>query len=115
MSKSVITTLSITASGDGISAFTYSDGGFTNSSVTGGIMASQTLSAGANTMTPPSWALRCTIVPSSSSTNAKTLKGVAGDTGIPLAVAETTKIALASAASFVINSTGTEVITVYWT
>lgn len=115
MSKSVITTLSVSASGDGISAFTYSDGGFTNAAATGGIMQSVSLTAGANTLTPPSWALRALIVPASSSTNAKTLKGVSGDTGIPLAVAETSKIALASAASFVVNSTGTEVITVYWT
>lgn len=115
MSKTVITTLSISASGDGISAFSYSDGGATNASVTGGIMQSVSLTAGANTLTPPSWALRAIIVPASSSTNAKTLKGVSGDTGIPLAVAEATKIALASASSFVINSTGSENITVYWT
>ena len=61
MSKTVITTLSISASGDGISAFSYSDGGATNASVTGGIMQSVSLTSGANTLTPPSWALRAII------------------------------------------------------
>jgi hypothetical protein len=112
VSKSTVTGLSITATGDGITTFAYQD----QFSGTGGFAAqSVALIAGANTITPPSWALRATIVPASGSSNAKTLKGVSGDTGIPLATAESTKIALSSASSFVINSTGSETITVYWT
>ena len=113
MSKTAIVGVTLSVSGDGVSAFNWS-GSATNSSVTGGFAQTVALTAGNNTITPPSWALRAILSPSSTSTNGKTLKGVAGDTGIALAVAEDTKIALASAASFVVNSVGSETITVYW-
>jgi hypothetical protein len=43
-----------------------------------------TLASGANTITVPSWALYCVMVPSPLNDIALTLKGVSGDTGIPV-------------------------------
>jgi hypothetical protein len=43
-----------------------------------------TLASGANTITVPSWAVGCIINPSVTNTTGMTLKGVTGDTGVPL-------------------------------
>jgi|SRR3990167_1221050 len=64
-----------------------------------------TLSSGANTITPPSSARACTIIPPSSNTTLITLKGVAGDTGIVLHLTDPTSIAINSASStFVLSA-----------
>jgi hypothetical protein len=69
------------------------------------------LSNGNNTVTPPSGATGFTLGPG---TAAKTLKGIAGDTGVPLSVTGPTTVFLASASAFVINSTGGETISIFW-
>jgi hypothetical protein len=67
---------------------------------------------GANTLTPPTGALYCLIIPPAGSVITKTLKG---DTGISLALAAATFLALASgAAAFVLTTNGIETIEVYW-
>ncbi len=55
-----------------------------------------TLAAGANTITPPVGFKACTIIPPSGNTNLITLKGVTGDTGVPLHKTDPTSIGLDS-------------------
>jgi hypothetical protein len=53
-----------------------------------------TLSSGANTITVPTGAAACTIIPPSTNTNSITLKGVTGDTGVSLHLTDPTTVAL---------------------
>ncbi len=65
----------------------------------------QILASGANTITVPSWAVGCLIIPNSGNATALTLKGVTGDTGVPLS--ETTPTLLnftTPPASFVLTA-----------
>lgn len=66
------------------------------------------LSAGANTITVPTGgatAVGVTIVPPAGNTSLITLKGIAGDTGVPLHKTDPTSIALdATCATFVLNA-----------
>jgi len=73
------------------------------------------LSAGANTITPAAGSRMAILVPPSGSTNGKTLKGITGDTGVPLDAAAVACIPLpAGPGTFVITSIGTENLTIYW-
>lgn len=70
------------------------------------------LAAGANTITLPTGGtapLGATIIPPAGNTQALTLKGVGGDTGIPIHKTDPTSISFDSSAppaSFVINAAG---------
>jgi hypothetical protein len=61
---------------------------------------------GANTITVPSWATGCIINPNSANAVAMTLKGVTGDTGIPLDLTSPSLLNFPAAppASFVLTS-----------
>lgn len=68
------------------------------------------LASGANTITAPvsAVATRCTIVPPAGNTLLITLKGVAGDTGVPLHKTDPTSFAVDSTlVSFVLNAANT--------
>lgn len=69
-----------------------------------------TLTTGANTITPPtggSTVVACTIIPPAGNTQLITLKGVSGDTGIPLHKTDPTTIAVdTTMSSFVLNAAG---------
>ena len=78
-----------------------------------------TLASGANTITPPSGGTApsgVTIVPPSGNTNAITLKGVTGDTGISLHLTNPTHIGLGSTtATFVLTvATTTSGVRLIW-
>lgn len=64
------------------------------------------LASGANTISIPSWAVVCLIVPPVANAIAITLKGSSGDTGLPLDPAMPTLWNLASSppANFVLNA-----------
>lgn len=65
------------------------------------------LSSGNNTITVPSGSTGVTIIPPSNNSTSMILKGVAGDTGINLALTSPTSIGLATGvASFVITTGG---------
>ncbi len=70
----------------GLNVGSYTVGPFTIATNASGNTATTalTLASGANTITVPSWASCCIIAPNSSNAVALTLKGVSGDTGIPL-------------------------------
>jgi hypothetical protein len=72
------------------------------------------LSSGANTITPPTGATACTIIPNNDNTVALTLKGVAGDTGIALALTSPTSIGLAGVSTFVINAASAVTVRLIW-
>lgn len=73
-------------------------------SATPGQMDSPTLSSGNNTITPPTGAQAVTIVMPSGNTTLVTLKGVNGDTGIPLHLTDPTSIALHTTSTFVLSA-----------
>lgn len=79
-----------------------------------GSVESYLLSSGANTITPPSGAKACTIIPPSGNTVALTIKGVAGDTGIVIHLTDPTSIALNSTATFVINAASGVTVRLVW-
>jgi hypothetical protein len=54
------------------------------------------LASGANTITVPTWALFCLIQPASNNTVGLTLKGVTGDTGVPLSLTNPTLLSFAA-------------------
>jgi len=54
----------------------------------------KTLSSGANTITVPTGATACTIIPPAGNTTSITLKGVTGDTGIRIHDTDPTSIAI---------------------
>ena len=73
------------------------------------------LASGPNTLTPPAGASALILVPPQNSTVAKTLKGVTGDTGVPLSPNAPAVIPLpAGAGALVLNAAAIETVTVYW-
>lgn len=67
------------------------------------------LANGDNSFTPPSGASTMLIIFPSTNTNAKTLKGVTGDTGIPLFPGGTNFLNIpVGAGAFILNSTGAD-------
>lgn len=75
-----------------------------------------TLAAGFNSIAVPAAALGVVIVPPPGSANTKTLKGVTGDTGIPIDPAHTTTLTFTAAqnAAIGITSGGVEILTLLW-
>lgn len=86
-----------------------------------GSVTLHTLSAGDNTITVPTTGTvtvkGATIIPPAGNTQAITLKGVGGDTGIPLSKTDPTSIAFETApVNFVLNAGGTiNVLRIMWT
>jgi hypothetical protein len=73
------------------------------------------LASGANTLTPPTGTLYCVIVPPAASAVTKTVKGVTGDTGLPISMINPTLLSLvATPAAFVLTASAIETIEVYW-
>lgn len=66
------------------------------------------LALGANTITPPTGGgttpVGVLIIPPSTNTNALTLKGIAGDTGVPISKTDFTYLSLGATGTFVINA-----------
>ncbi len=113
MAKLVSGTATIQVSGDGI---------MTNFTVTLPTNAASpfehlpvaTTAAYAALPTPPTGTSFVVIIPPSGSVLAKTLKGVTGDTGIPLSASQPSIIALAGVSVFGILATGVETLDVYY-
>lgn len=73
------------------------------------------LSAGDNTVTPPTGCLTAIIVPPTNSGVAKTLKNTGSDQGLPISPSAPTVLALPTGAgAFIINAGGPETILVNW-
>jgi hypothetical protein len=116
MAKTNTTTISIGIQGDGFAGST--NGTYSNSQSNGAGLAptSVVTSAGSVTVTIPATALGYTIVPPPGSAVTKTIKGVAGDTGLNMAPALPMSVPLTAAlqASFVITASGIETVLVFW-
>lgn len=69
---------------------------------------------GANTLTPPTGATFLLIVPPATSTVTKTLKGISGDTGVPVSPSQIIFLALANTNPLVLTTNNTETIDLYW-
>jgi hypothetical protein len=76
-----------------------------------------TLTTGTTTVTVPSNAVACTIVPPAGNTNSITLKGVTGDTGIRIHNTDPTSLAFHSTVSaFALTvATTTTGVRLHWT
>ena len=73
---------------------------------------------GANTVSVPATAKGFVLIPPTSSSNAKTLKGIAADTGVPMGRAAPTAYSfdetVAPPGTIVINSAGSETVDMLW-
>jgi hypothetical protein len=73
------------------------------------------LSAGANTITPPSGARAVTIIPPIANTVLLTLKGVTGDTGVVLHLTDPTSVGLNSyATTFCLTAVSSVTVRLVW-
>lgn len=70
---------------------------------------------GFTAITPPAAATAALIIPPSANTNAITLKGVTGDTGIPISKTQPTLLTLVAGSTFGLTiATGATVITIVY-
>lgn len=71
---------------------------------------------GANTLTPPTTGtLFLIIIPPTGSSITKTLKGVTGDTGVPLSLTNWSLISLAATpGALVLTTNGVETLDIWW-
>lgn len=112
MSKQATATISVNVTGDGLN-FTDTDSP-TNAS-SGVAPTSATLAAGFNAIPVPSGVTRVKIKPPPSSAVALTLKGVTGDTGIPISPAEPSYLSLPTGATtFGITAGGAVTLLLAW-
>lgn len=117
MAKTVTTTTTISISGDNFVGATsgplFSE---TVTNTTGNVPGSFTLAAGFNSIPIPASAVGVIIVPPPGSAITKTLKGITGDTGIPIDPANSTRLKFTAGqnATFGITSSGIEVLGLLW-
>jgi hypothetical protein len=85
-----------------------------DNAVSPGEIVIQTLASGANTITPPSVSgiviTALTIIPPAGNTNIITLKGLTGDTGIPLHLTDPTSIALSTGFSSLVLAAASTIV-----
>lgn len=114
MAKTATLSTTVTVTGDAMVA-----GTFTPTNIAANINAPpptlQQLSAGNNTVTVPTGFTvnGCMVIPPSGSSNSKTYRGIAGDTGFT-GTSQQVLVPLTSMANFVINSTGSETVQLVW-
>lgn len=73
----------------------------------------QSFPVGFTTVTPPAAATAALIIPPSANTNAITLKGVTGDTGIPISKTQPMVVTLVAGSTFGLTvATGATLITI---
>lgn len=116
MAKTSSVTFTVSITGDG-GTLNYTPPGtpLSNTSAPYGGPIPVALSSGNNTLTPPATAQGVMIIPPTGSAITKTLKGIAGDTGILLNNALPTVLSLpVGGGAFVINASNSETITVLW-
>jgi hypothetical protein len=80
------------------------DYGAADNSSSPGVVALVDLVTGANTITPPTGTKAVTIIPPSGNLILITLKGVTGDTGVPLHLTDPSSIALNAADDFCLTA-----------
>src|SRR5580700_184359 len=110
--SSTIAVQPISLEGNG-ACFNYAPPGFpvTNTNAPGMPLEQIALIAGNNTINLPAGTQYVVMSPPSTSTNAKTLKGVAGDTGFPLSANLAAIIPVANGTtSIIVGSAGAETV-----
>ena len=81
-----------------------------------GVIEKKDWTTGANTVTAPSGAKGVTIKPPTGNTQALTLKGISGDTGIAIHKTDPTSLGLDSVTTFVVNAAGSVTgVVLVWT
>jgi len=111
-------TISITGAITGVPAGVKTVGPFTvSNTASGGSITDQTLTAGTNTVSVPVGGTYkgVIILPPSGNTNALTLRGVGGDTGVGLHLTDPTVLGIStSVTSFVINAGASTLTEFLW-
>lgn len=113
MAKTAAASISVNVSGDGLSLTQ----GQVSSNTNAAPPSSLTTASGDNTVTVPTafTVQGVTLTPPLLSSVQKKLKGAAGDTGILIAMAFPSSLALASGvASFIVNANGVETLSLVW-
>lgn len=114
MAKQSTVTLGVSVTGDGLT-LGYSPQGFPlqNPNAPAGVPTSVAIVNGNNTISIPSGCIAILIQPPAGSVITKTLKGVAGDTGVPIHTANPTLLSLPSGtSSILIAANGAETLAI---
>jgi hypothetical protein len=116
MAKTSSASIGVTVTGDGVSnSFVPPGSPMQNTAAPSGGTTPLVLAAGNNVVTLPAGAKGVVISPPITSTNAKTIKGVAGDTGIGILAGSPIMLTfVAGTTVFSINSTGIETVNLHW-
>lgn len=116
MAKTGATTISLSVSGDGIGQDTWSNTN-TNVAAPGGGPFPVALTAGDNVLTPPTGSQYFTLIPSSTSTNAKKISNLASATNalkinpaLPICIPVT-----AALDTICVNVAANETVLIMWT
>ncbi len=116
MAKTSACSIGVTVTGDGIT-LTYAppQSPVENTAAPQGGPVLLALSSGFNTVSVPTGAIGCLLVPATGSAITKTLKGLTGDTGVPIRTDGPTLLWLPnSTASFGLTTSGTENVQIFW-
>lgn len=110
--KTASSTVSVTVTGDGLN-LTESDTNTNSASATA--PTSATLANGFNTVSVPAGVIGVLIKPPPTSAIALTLKGITGDTGVPISPSTPTYLALpAGTGSFGVTANGVVTLLLAW-
>lgn len=114
MSKSSSTQITVTTTGDGVTA-TDSPPAITSTNSPAGGPLKVSMASGDNTLTFPSGGAGLLIIPPTDSTTAKTLKGAGGDTGIKMYPSKPLLYWFKSGeTSIILNVGADEVVSLHW-
>lgn len=106
-------TLTATATGLVTGSLTFGPATITLGSAVGEVLL-VSLASGANTITVPGGSTFVVIAPPPTNTATLQLKGVSGDTGIPLSLTSPTLLAVNAASTFVITTNGATSATLWF-
>jgi hypothetical protein len=114
MAKTSTTTIGVSVIGDSVNE-TFTPAAIVNTAAPAGGPISVALSSGDNTITVPSGAVSMMLIPPSTSTVVKKLKGIGGDTGFTVGPAALSMISLPTGTGTVlINAASSETISIHW-
>jgi hypothetical protein len=115
MSKTSTVTLTVSVTGDGLSE-SYALPAVVNAAAPGGGPSNLALATGFNSIAVPPGSLGFILIPPVGSVITKTLKGITGDTGIPLHVTNPTWVSLPPATATIgITAGGAgETVAIHW-
>lgn len=114
MAKTCTTSVAVSVTGDSVDE-SFSPPALSNAAAPAGGPVDVALSTGDNSISVPPGALGFVLVPPTTSTVAKKLKGAGGDSGFPIATALISVLSIpAGTATIIINAASGETVAVHW-